>query len=198
MKEIWKKVNGYPNYKISNLGRVKSLARLKRGLVKERWGKEINKWFSYKSKDKMLKPTKLTTGYSQVNLFNGEFKQFSVHRLVALAFIPNTENKPMVNHKDGIKTNNHIDNLEWCTLSENMKHAYDVLGIAPSGLGKFGGESNKARAVVQKTINGEVVSRWASGMDAVRAGFEGSGITRCCKGENKSHKGFIWEYENKN
>jgi hypothetical protein len=64
-------------------------------------------------------------GYENVNLYkNGVGSMFAIHRLVALAFIPNKENKPQVNHKDGIKTNNHVENLEWMTCSENQLHAF--------------------------------------------------------------------------
>lgn len=75
---------------------------------------------------KILSPDLNKEGYLRVVLSQeGETFRFSIHRLVALHFIPNPENKPFVNHKDGDKQNNHKDNLEWCDCSENTKHAFD-------------------------------------------------------------------------
>ena len=79
--------------------------------------------FSYKSK-KFLKPIKQKTGYLTINLYKDKkFKIYSLHRLTAMAFITNTDNKPMVNHKDLNKWNNEINNLEWVTAKENIQHA---------------------------------------------------------------------------
>src|SRR3990167_2906059 len=118
MKETWKDILGYEGlYQVSNLGRVKSLSKLK-----------INGQFTHITKEKILININNKTGYLQVNLTRNTQKVFSVHRLVAQAFIPNPENKPQTNHKDGNKKNNHIDNLEWATVSENGIHSYRVLG----------------------------------------------------------------------
>ena len=99
--EIWKKIEGFPNYEISNFARVKSLKN-----------------------NKILK-NKITDGYVYINIL---YKSFRVHRLVALAFLENPENKPFVNHIDGNKLNNRVENLNWMTQEENMQHSVNILG----------------------------------------------------------------------
>lgn len=110
MKEIWRDVDGYGgNYKISNFGVVVSLSN--------GGAKPLKKFLS-------------SSGYESVYLYNGSKKSrkaYRVHRLVALTFIPNPDKKPYINHKDGVKNNNCVENLEWVTQSENMRHAVDVL-----------------------------------------------------------------------
>lgn len=189
--EIWEAVVGYEtSYEVSNFGRVKSLSRFTRH--ESRRGKEF--WF--KTKEFILQNVATSIGYPQVTLHkNGKQICRHIHRLVALAFIPNPKNKPQVNHIDGNKANNFLDNLEWVTPSEQMRHAYQILGVISYGLGKFGGESSKSRAVLQKTLLGKLVKRWESGVDAVReGGFDSGSITRCCRGQSKKHKGYVWRY----
>lgn len=111
--EIWGDIYGYENsHKISSYGRVKSLCRK----IKCRNGFRT-------SKDKILKQNIKKTGYCEIQLKHGG-KTILVHRLVATCFIKNIEKKPQVNHIDGNKCNNKLENLEWVTQSENMKHAY--------------------------------------------------------------------------
>lgn len=107
MKEIWKAIKDYEGkYEVSNLGRVKSLER------KSRLNRKI--------KERILAPREHTGGYLRVQLSR---KDFYIHRLVAETFIPNPENKSQVNHIDGNKRNNRVDNLEWNTPLENNLHA---------------------------------------------------------------------------
>lgn len=109
--EVWKKIKGFENYEISNLGNVKNITT-NRILKKE-----------------------LSKGYLRVTLScKGNVKRFQLHRLVSIIFLENIENKPCVNHINGIKTDNRVENLEWCTYSENEKHSYEVLGKIGNGI----------------------------------------------------------------
>lgn len=125
MEEIWKDIEGYEGmYQVSNLGRVRSLGRI----VK------LRDSFRRLS-TKVLSPRLKHNGYNQVVLQkDGQRVDVSIHRLVGIAFIPNPENKHQINHKNGIKTDNRVENLEWCTGSENIVHADKTgLRIMPKG-----------------------------------------------------------------
>ena len=129
MIEIWHPCAGYEtHYEVSNLGNVRSIERM----VNNRLHNGLRK-----SPQKLLKAGKSKAGYFIVSFcVDGVKSNQTVHRLVARAFIPNETNKPQVNHKDGNKLNNHIDNLEWVTVSENGLHAYRVLGLSAWSKGK--------------------------------------------------------------
>jgi len=124
-EEKWKAIPDTQNrYEISNLSRVKSNSYMR-----------YNGFSHRKTKELILKQTILKIGYLSVRFsFNSKTKGIYIHRLVAMAFIPNPENKAQVNHKDGNKLNNAIYNLEWVTHQENSIHAYDTgLNYSPKG-----------------------------------------------------------------
>lgn len=126
-------------------------------------------------------------GYERVSLWkNGKGKHFSIHRLVADAFIPNPNHLEMVNHKDGNKLNNDVSNLEWCNASQNMKHAYNNNLVIP-----------RVTRVIQFTKNHEKVKEWSSIADACRKlGLNHANIVTVCEGKTnrKYCGGFIWRY----
>lgn len=128
MQEEWRPVDSYSGYFISNLGRVKSLKN----------GNEtiLSSWVN-------------EDGYLCVNLWkDGKRKYFRVHRLVATAFIDNQHNLPEVNHKDGNKANNFVENLEWVTRSQNVQHAFDTGLSIP-----FCGERNGRHKLTQNDVD---------------------------------------------
>ncbi|HEC64939.1 hypothetical protein LCGC14_1269290 [marine sediment metagenome] len=128
-KEVWKKINGYEDlYMISNLGRIKSF------------------W----KDDKILKGGIDGNGYRNITLRkNGNGKTAAVHRLVATYFVKGFKRGLEVNHKDGDKTNNHVDNLEWCTRRENIKHALKM-GLLSDKRGAKNGNSKLSETVVSR------------------------------------------------
>lgn len=178
MNEEWKFIKGFEGfYQVSNFGNVSSIDRY-----------VMSKCGSYRlSKGIVMKQYKdKKDGYLHINLRNGKLnKVYQVHRLVAEAFIPNPDNLPQVNHKDEDKTNNHVDNLEWCSLLYNIRY----------GTGLKRKITNRCKKVYQYTLDGEFVREWESVAECGRNGFKCSSISLCCNGKRKTHKNYILVYE---
>lgn len=140
-KEIWKKVVDNSNYLVSNKGRVYS----KEVIIDT--NKTLKKQKHKRTYKGCILNFGISMGYFKVNLkYNNKYYNKKVHWLVAETFIPNPDNKPCINHKDGNKLNNNVDNLEWCTYKENTQHAIK------SGLIEAG-----ERSVTSKLTNKEVI-----------------------------------------
>jgi hypothetical protein len=180
MQEIWKDVPEYEGiYQVSNLGNVRSLN------------------YNNNKKTKEICKKKHKTGYLNVVLCkNSEKKNKGVHRLVALAFIPNPNNYPCVNHIDTNKANNNVENLEWCTHSQNTQHAIKHGRHNPRFmLGRTGAKNKLSKKIVQYDLQGNVVNRWDCISDAARFyGLRSGNINNCLRGRNKTYKGYIWKY----
>ena len=178
--EIWKDVVGYEGfYQVSNKGNVYSVGRVdSRG---------------HRRRGRILKPKYDRGGYLTVNLCkNGKLKTKKVHRLVAGAFLPNPNGLPQVNHRDEIKDNNNVENLEWCDSKHNINYGTRNERI-----------SKKVRVVNAKT--GDVVE-FNSTAEAGRKGYDQSSVSAACRGvytdsngkligDGHLYRGFRWYYE---
>jgi hypothetical protein len=195
MNEIWKPVLNHESYyEISNLGNVLSLERVVEYEYKTKSGTIIIKR-SFK-KSKKLK-THINNGYYTTDFQVNKIKEtVTVHRLIAEAFIPNPENKPTVNHKDGVKTNIEISNLEWATYSENNKHAVDT-GLRQSPwTGKFGADNPRSKPVIQYDKAWNKINEFTNAREAQKiTGINYKHISSCCLGNRSTHGGYKWEYK---
>ena len=166
--ETWKDIKGYEGrYQVSSKGKVKGL--------------RINGKHCKRESEIVLKAFTCGSGYQEVILhLDGDRKPKLIHRLVAEAFIPNPHNKEEVNHKDGDKSNNNVDNLEWVTPNENHEHLRKVLMF----------QSFKRRIVCVET--GEMFESIKSAADNYK--LQSSLIWKCCNGRQRTTGGFHWEY----
>lgn len=162
--EIWKPIEGFSTYFVSNCGRIKHV------LDSQRQNLRI--------------PHKTSNGYLRLVLSEGNHrKTISVHRAVAEAFIPNPNNLDSVNHKDFDTTNNEVENLEWLSIKDNIRHSC-----------RNGRHSRKPVLQLDKT--GILIREWESGLAVEKElGYFGTLISRVCQGKQKTYKGFIWRYK---
>lgn len=185
--EQWKKISKFPSYEVSSFGRVRSLDRVCRS------GPGIG---IRNVVGKILKPFIVhSTGYMQIAL--PDRKKYSVHRLVAREFCDGWFEGAVVNHKNGIRSDNRAENLEWITSSENIKHSFEYLKRVPSNIGKFGKDSNTAKPVLMFK-DGVFLERFDCGLDVVRkySTFTSAGISRSASGKIKNHMGHQFKFEN--
>lgn len=179
-QEEWRDIKGYEGiYQVSNIGRVKSLKRIirrKDGRIKT-------------IREIILKNNIHKSGYLEVNLnLNGTFKTVKVHRLVAEAFIPNYNNYKEINHKDEDKSNNNVNNLEWCTSSYNAN--YGTRNVRSALL--------RMKGIVQYTSDGVFVKEHTSLTSAGEyVNGNAQGVFLCANNKIKRYKGYIWKYKKK-
>lgn len=185
MKEVWKDIAGYEGYyQVSNLGKVRSLDR-------EVEYPTYTRYFY----GKVLKPHKKRNGYLELTLRQQKkHTQALVHRLVAIAFIPNPNNLPCVNHKDENKENNCVENLEWCTEAYNNHYGIGNRNRCVNS--RNGAIKKQAKPVLQFSLDGEFIAEYFSAMEAARQNqCRQGGISECCNGKQKTAYGYIWRYK---
>lgn len=170
MEEIWKNIQGYPNYQISNMGNVKSLN------------------YNNTGKEKMLKPSKTWDDYLMVVLYkDGKCKMHYVHRLVGQAFIENPNNYEQINHKNEIKTDNRVSNLEWCDRKHNINYGTHNKRVATSNTN----HPNKSKQVLCVETN--IIYPSVNEVQR-QLGFSRGNISSACNGRFKQAYGFHWRY----
>lgn len=201
--EIWKNIEGYPNYMVSNMGRVKSLN------------------YNHTGKENILKTLLDGKGYYFVTIFkNKKPKCCRIHRLIAEAFIPNIENKPFIDHINTDKTDNRIENLRWVTHKENMNNQITTSKMSNSHkgkhlsqetkrkistslknnpskpmLGKFGNEHPNSKPILQFTKDCEFMNKWDCILSVERElNIPHSNIIKVINGDRKTAGGYKWGY----
>lgn len=174
MEEIWKDIPGYEGmYQVSNLGQVRSLNYGRTGKIK------------------LLKQHYDIHGYLKVGLAkHRECKYYFVHRLVAICFIENPLNYPIINHKDENPSNNIVDNLEWCDHKYNINYGSRNEKVAE----KLRKHEEKWRAVNCYNLYGKFIKHYKSIISTKGDGFNPKAVLHCCRGRHQTHHGYRFEY----
>lgn len=175
-------------YQVSNLGNIKSLDRI---IVIKSFISSSYRMF----KGKNIKQS-IHRGYKVVYLYdkNNKSKCHLVHRIIAKMFIPNPKKLPIINHKNGIKTDNQIENLEWCTYSQNLKHAYKngLKNSTYKQLEKL--HKLNEKIVYQYDLNNNFIKKYYNKIDLENEGYNKKQVNRVCRKERKTYKGYKWSY----
>lgn len=178
MEELWKEINDFPNYEVSNLGRIRN-----------------------NNSKRVLKEHIINSGYKSINMVGkeGKSKSKTVHRIVAKYFVYKPEGKNIVHHKDNNVFNNQADNLEWVTQKENIAYANNQERLnthtARAQLKKV-----SSKEVYQKDMEGNIIKKWFSPKEAEKETggyFLASKISSVAHGSRKHHRNFKWEYVDK-
>ena len=184
LEEVWKDIENYPNYQISNLGRVKSKERY----TKQRNGMNLRK-------EKLLTPQKDHKGYLYVRLYNENgWKYFKIHRLVADAFIPNVNNKPTIDHINRKKDDNNVHNLRWADYIEQQNNKDKTKSIENMRIIGKKPYKNRAKKVKQYDLENNFIKEWISSREASHAlKISETAISNCVNGISKKAGRYIWK-----
>lgn len=187
-KEIWKDIPGYEGfYQVSDMGKIKGISRTVR---RKSVAKNQGEFFTIKEKYKNI--LRDTYGYEIVGFCkNSKLKTIKVHRIIATAFIPNPENKPQVNHINGFRNDNRIENLEWCTSKENIIHSFKHLNKNET---RFKIEKLNPLPILQFELNGALIKEYPTRAQAEKeTGVNQSDICKCASLKQKTAGGFLWK-----
>ena len=190
--EIWKRINGFENYMVSDHGNVKSIKRLApHPKARERVALK---------REHLLKPFLNRKGYPMVKLYHdNKRKTVAIHRLVANAFIENPQFLPQVNHKDENKQNNNVNNLEWCTNDYNIHYGTAIKRKSESIRNSEAHKQyskRRCKRVEQIDMNGNIIKEWPCAQHASESlHIHHSQIIGVCKGKGFSAGGYRWKYK---